>query len=194
MEGLREMERVVGELGNGRKLLEAAAAGVERRWRRHLLERAAARDKGGVDFWARAARSVSSEVSDGRAVVRVVQVGLRLRYEGGVVSAGKGISSYTGRATRALAIPSDRVPVRDGRRVSPGEAGPLVFVKARGGDVVGYLIGGEVNGVISRGKNKGRPRVRARGPLMFTLKMRVAVRGDAGVLLEGRELLEGVEW
>lgn len=28
---------------------------------------------------------------------------------------------------------------------------------------------------------------------MFTLKMRVAVRGDKGVMLEGTEFLEGIE-
>ena len=191
-EGLAEMERVIDALGDRGVLLAKAAAGVERRWREHLRERYVSRDRDGVDFWADAARSVASEVTGSGAVVRVSQLGLRLRYEGGTVLPGKGISSYTGRPTRALAIPSGRVPVRDGRRISPGEAGPLVFVKARGGEVVGYLIAGEIAGVISRGKNKGRPRVRKKGPLLFTLKMRVAVRGDAGVIPVGGELLGDV--
>ncbi|MEK7951730.1 hypothetical protein [Luteolibacter soli] len=191
-EGLVEMERVVGELGDGRKLLEAAAAGVERRWRGHLEERYVPRDRDGVDFWGRVVRSMRGEVSESGAVVRVEEVGVRLRYEGGVVVPGKGISSYTGRATRALAIPSGAVPVREGRRISPREAGPLVFVKGRGGETVGCLLEGEVSGVISRGKNKGRPRVRRKGGVMFTLVMRQVIRGDAGILPSGEVLLEGV--
>ncbi|MCW1926290.1 hypothetical protein OKA05_27295 [Luteolibacter arcticus] len=142
-----------------------------------------------MTFWADVAGSVSSEVSGSGAVVKVSELGVRLRYEGGTLTPGKGISSYTGRATRALAIPSERVPVRGGRRIAPGETGPLAFVKARGGEVVGYLFEGEVSGTISRGSNKGKPRVRRKGALLYTLTMRQAMRGDPGIVPEGGELL-----
>ena len=193
-DGLAEMERMLGALGDRGELLAAAAAGVERRWQAHLRERYVPRDRDGVRFWADVVSSMVSEVKESGAVVRVSGPGLRLRYEGGVVTPGKGTSSYTGRPTRALAIPSDAVPVRDGRRVAPGQAGPLAFIAARGGDVVGYLIAGEVTGTILRGSNRGKPRVRAKGPLLFTLKLRQAMRGDAGILPEGEELLGGVRW
>ena len=184
------MERVLGVAGDRGKLLAAAAAGVERRWQGHLRERYVPRDRDGVSYWADVVRSITSEVTDSGAVVKVSGLGLRLRYEGGMVLPGKGTSSFTGRPTRALAIPSDRVPVRDGRRIAPGQAGPLAFVAARGGDVVGYLIAGEVAGTVSRGSNRGKPRVRAKGPVLFTLKLRQAMRGDAGIFPEGGKLLE----
>lgn len=161
---------------------DVAAKAVRALWDKHLRENYVPKDKF-EDFWADVANSLESKASAESGEVSVEQLGTRLRYYGGTVTPGKGISSYTQKLTRALALPTFSVPVVEGRFVRPARAGPLAFVRAmNGGDVIGYLFQGEVRGTISRGRNKGKPRVVETGPLMYTLKLRHVTRPDKDII------------
>lgn len=173
---------------------EAMAAGVEMTVGEHL--RGLNSRSPNTDFYAAAARGVETEADDRRALVRVPKLGFALRYHGGTVEPGKSISSHTGELTRALAIPTDRVPVvgpPDGRhRQRPRDAGLLAFVPARNKDhTIGYLVQGEEK-VATRGPRKGQTRVvpLAGGALLYVLTDQASHDPDPGVLPDGAVLAE----
>lgn len=72
----------------------------------HLVALNAERGRSGRNWYARAARSVTTRAAGGFALVSVTQIGMRLRYYGGTVRAGKNISTVTGKLTRFLTIPA----------------------------------------------------------------------------------------
>lgn len=78
--------------------------------RDHLqeLENSRANKLGGprTHYYASARRGTSFQIVGKEVVVSVAQVGIRLHYFGGTVTAGKNASSATGRATRYLTIPA----------------------------------------------------------------------------------------
>jgi len=187
------LDQLTAILADKETLHLSAAAAVELAWREHLEARYLPKDKNGVDYWADVANSLESTATDGSGTVRVHQDFIELYYYGGTTTPGKSISSWTGRPTRALAIPSDRVPALDGRRLAPGryrsEIAPLAFVRAIEGNVIGYLFEGMETGKISRGKNKGQPRIVRAGPLAYTLKTSETYRPDPGIIPDEAEML-----
>jgi hypothetical protein len=107
-----------------------------------------------------------------------------LRYHGGNVTPGKSLSSHTGKATRALAIPSSKVRVKDGRRVGPQDSGTLAFIfAARGRETVGYLVEG-VKIKAKHGPNKGKTIIlpKVGGALLYTLRTITRHKPDKGIL------------
>jgi hypothetical protein len=152
--------------------------------RDHLETKYFPRDKDGLAFWRDVWKSAEANHDNERATVTLRESFIALRYYGGEVTPGKSISSYTGRPTRALAIPSKAVMVKDGRRVQPSQSGILAFIHAaRGRETVGYLVEG-VEIVAKHGPNKGKkitlPKVG--GKLLYTLRTITRHRGDSGIL------------
>lgn len=168
----------------------AMAEGVARLTRAHLRDNYLPRDRDGVDFWADVIRSIEATAGDAEATVTLQEVGLRLRYHGsaglpgGGVTPGKSISSYTGKPTRALAIPTEKVPAAGGRRIRPGLAGLLAFVRsAQGGETVGFLVEG-MEKALTRGRNKGAVKIvpKPGGSLLYVLRTITRHRPDHGIL------------
>lgn len=186
------LDSIALAMENPQAIHEAMAAGVEAAVGEHL--RGLNSRSPHTDFYASAARGIETEADGSRALVRIPKLGLALRLYGGTVTPGKGISSYTGLLTRALAIPGDNVPIvgpPDGRyRQRPAEAGLLAFIPARGRDTtVGYLIEGEER-TVTRGKRKGQKRIvpTAGGKFMYTLVSEVTHDPDPSVLPSDEEI------
>lgn len=188
-QALRNLAMGVGDRAG---LHRAVATGLIDGVQDHLIQRYVPRDRGGVEFWKRAADSVSAISDDEGAEVSINHPGVRLRYTGGEVRPGAGTSSRTGRKTTALALPTDRVPVANGARIPPGKAGPLAFIPlAKGRETVGVLVQGrEV--VITRGRNKGKRRVEPvpGGGLMYVLRSITRHRADPNIFPDDQRLLE----
>lgn len=152
--------------------------------RAHLDEKYVPNNKRG-DFWARVRNSVEAEANDSEASVTLSELGVRLRYYGGEVRPGKGVSSYTGKPTRALAVPSLAVPIVGGRQIRPGRAGILAFLrKVTGGETVGFLVEGMEDGIVSRGPRKGSKRIvpKPGGALLYTLRTITRHPADKNIL------------
>lgn len=149
-----------------------------------------------TNFYGNAASSVEHEATDAGAEVRVPHPGTALRYYGGTVTPGATISSFTGKPTTSLAIPTDQVPVVDRRRLSPREVGVLAFIPNRGKGsegTKGYLVEGE-QVINKQGKNKGATRIKAikrddGGRLMFILREFTTHEQDLSVMPSITELL-----
>jgi hypothetical protein len=147
------------------------------------------------DFWADVIASRESSFTADYAVETLSELGVHLRYHGGDVFPGKSISSWSGKPTVALAIPSVNVPVAGGRQIRPGRAGVLAFIPARGGgETVGVLVEGEER-IALRGKNKGRPYAipRPGGSLMYTLRTVTHHTPDPNIFPSDAALLKGAE-
>ncbi len=168
------------------------AKGTQSKVQDHLLTKYVPRNKRG-DFWADVRNGVTATANDGAATVTLNELGISLRFNGGEVTPGKSISSYTGKPTRALAIPSDKVRIEGGRQIRPGRAGLLAFMRTatKGGDTVGYLVEGEEK-EITRGPNKGKKAIvpKTGGELLYTLRTITRHKGDKGILPKQSELLE----
>jgi hypothetical protein len=150
--------------------------------RKHLDDKYVPRNSRG-DFWADVRNSAQSSATADEATVSLTELGIALRYHGGEVTPGKSISSFTGKLTRALAVPSAEVPIRDGRQIRPGRAGVLAFIESKtAGETVGYLVEGVLKTAV-RGKNKGQPYAVAKpgGALLYTLRTITRHRGDKGI-------------
>lgn len=146
-------------------------------------------------YYGRAAASVTGEADPERGVVSIPHPGMALHFygseglPGGMVSAGKSTSEHSGKPTRALALPSEDVPVRGGTRLAPSQVGPLAFIPRRKdapAATAGYLVEARPQ-VVTRGKRKGGTRMvpipRAEGGrLMFTLRTATHHYEDPGVL------------
>jgi hypothetical protein len=137
------------------------------------------------NFWERVRNSIENESSADGATVSYNELGIGLRFRGGDVYPGKSISSYTGKLTRALALPTDDVPLINQRPAAPHQAGTLLaFLRAASrGETVGFLVEG-MEKEITRGKNKGSRRIvqRPGGDLLYVLKSVTHHRPDPGIL------------
>lgn len=161
----------------------------------HLTANYLPRDGPRGDFWADVIRSTESTSDASAATVTLTELGIGLRYHGGEVAPGKSISSYTGELTRALAIPSAKVPVAGGRQIRPGRAGLLAFIEAKNpGDTVGYLVEGLA---IPRKRNtkrgkKGEPYTipRPGGALLYTLRSITRHNADPNILPSEDDLIK----
>jgi hypothetical protein len=183
---------ILAALEQPEKLHKAMAAQVEDGVRTHLQQLNARSPN--TNFYAQAAASVEHTSAAAGAVVRVPHRGMALRFHGGTVTAGASISSFTGQTTKSLAVPTDDVPVRDGRRLAPREAGILAFIPNRGGDIhtSGFLVEG-VEKEITRGKNKGQKRAvpKEGGALLYILR-RLTLHDDDPTVLPGLDVLIGL--
>lgn len=184
---LERMEATARALEDPQGIHEAMAASVELVVGDHI--RGLNSRSPNTDFYAAAARGIEAESNATEALVRIPKLGFGLRYYGGRVEPGAGISSFTGKPTRALAVPTDDVPVvgpADGRhRQRPGQAGLLAFIPNRYGSLIttGYLVEGQEK-PITRGKNKGKTRTvpKPGGRLLYTLRAWTTHDPDESVL------------
>jgi hypothetical protein len=150
----------------------------------HLREKYLPRDGPRGDFWADVIASTQAASDDKSATVSLTELGVALRFSGGEVTPGKSISSFTGKPTRALAIPTAAVPVARGRQIRPGRAGILAFIKSRGaGETVGFLVSGELKKIM-RGKNKGNDRIvpKTGAQILYTLRTITRHKPDPNIL------------
>jgi hypothetical protein len=158
--------------------------------RDHLTGKYLSRDGPRGDFWADVIHSTESTADGSSATVSLNELGITLRYNGGDVLPGKSISSFTGKITKALAVPSDKVPVAGGRQIRPGRAGLLAFVRAASaGETVGYLVEGMPK-FATRGKNKGKPYIvpKPGGSLLYTLRTITRHKADPNILPPEQEI------
>lgn len=123
---------------------------------------------GGERFYKDAADATRLERHGAEAEIRVEHRGVRLRWKGGVVKPGAGVSSHTGRATKLLAIPDKK------RMEAPGRYRPLFFMPVKGRPHLrGLLLEGEEK--VAERKRKDKPAGRAviepkkNGAVMFRL-------------------------
>lgn len=131
-------------------------------------------------WWAKAARSVSSARRPGMVTVSIAQLGFRQRLEGGVIRAGRNISSKTGQPTQWLAIPARAEAY--GKR--PGEFGNLKFTRIETG---GFALVAATGGATRQRKIKGQIRAAVlrgaeEGLVMFWLRRSVRQKPDPTVL------------
>ena len=144
-------------------------------------------------YYGAASRSVESLFDDHAATVAIPQRGMALHYYGGHVEAGKSISEFTGEPTKALALPTENVPVIGETRARPSDVGILAFLPNTKGTpgTVGYLVEGE-EVTNKQGKNKGKTRAKALkdGRLMFVLRSWTDHEADESVLPGIQDLIE----
>lgn len=148
-------------------LHEAMAAGVEKNVSEHLLAKNS--NSPNSDFYASASKSTEVKADEAGALVLITKRGMALRYYGGRVLPGKTISSFTGKRTTSLAIPSDDVPMagKEGRK-GPREMGILAFIPSKKSGTVGVLVEGEL---INRKRGGGQRVVpKDGGKLMYVLR------------------------
>lgn len=170
--------------------------------RGHLNSKYVPNEKRGTTFWADVRDGITATATDRLATITLNEPGVALRYygsgglPGGGVTPGKSISSYTGKLTRALAIPTEHVPVSGGRQVRPGRAGLLAFIESatRGGETVGFLVEAEERsrkratkyGPIGSKYNVPKPG----GNLMFVLRTITRHKPDKNILPKDQELID----
>jgi hypothetical protein len=166
------LSRLAASLQDRTDLHEAIAEGTGELTRRHLLDRNTASPN--TNYYAKASRSVETSFDAVAATVRIPHTGIALRYYGGRVTAGKSISSATGRPTRNLAVPTPDVPVRGGERLRPNQIPDLAYIPTRKGGVsitTGYLVEG-YRKTLTKGPRAGQTAIvpKPGGRLMFVLR------------------------
>lgn len=123
---------------------------------------------GGERFYKDAADATRMERHGAEAEIRVEKHGVRLRWKGGVVKPGAGVSSHTGRPTKLLAIPGKK------RMEAPGRYRPLFFMPVKGRPHLrGLLLEGEEKTAARKWKDKPAGRAvivpKKNGAVMFRL-------------------------
>ena len=130
------------------------------------------------------ARSATRYVVEGdTAIVGIAQVGMRLRYYGGTVEAGKNVSSFTGQPTKYLTIPATAESY--GHRAADfpdmvvlwGHAGPYALARQEQGSVA--TVG-------SKGPQTKQTEI------LFWLKASVDIEGDRTMLPSDDAIREAV--
>lgn len=94
--------------------------------REHLFRLNAERHRYGRNYYAQAARSITTGIAPQGGVISITQTGFRQRLRGGTIKPGRNISRVTGRPTQFLALPE---PEFAGTR--PGEHADLHLVRDR---------------------------------------------------------------
>lgn len=117
------------------------------------------------------ARAGTSFVVEGdKAVIGVVQVGIRLRYFGGTVRSGQGVSSKTGQPTKFLTIPVS--PESYGHRAA--DFPDLVVLWGSNGP---YALARQTKGLIAKGNGSTD-----RNEILYALKAEVEIPADETML------------
>lgn len=176
------LRRTMGRLESAEELHDAMGAAVKKLAADHLRTTKSSPNTG---WWGRATRMISHTATATEATVTYNQTGVALRYYGGTVKQKPG--------GPLLTIPFATVPVENGTRKAARKMGNLVFLPARRParkGVVGVLAEGETY-IRKRGKNKGKPGIRAKkgGQLYYTLMTEVTHQADPTVLPTEAELL-----
>lgn len=131
-----------------------------------------AEDKGGKSFWQDVAKSVTWRMDGDSAVTVGASHGPgAFRHKGGVISApGKGVGRYNER--KFLTIPLPWCP-KGKKTVDQWERKLIRFIKTRDGKrYMGVME--PSGGVISRGKNKGKPKMKFKA--LWALKKSVTLK------------------
>lgn len=199
---IASMEAKTKALADRGKMHGSIAEMVAKLTKEHLSAQYVPNEKRGTTFWADVRDGITATATDRLATVTLNEPGIVLRYygsgglPGGGVTPGKSISSYTGKLTRALAIPTEHVPVSGGRQVRPGRAGLLAFIESatRGGETVGFLVEAE---------ERSRKRATKHGPigskytvpkpggnLMYVLRTITRHKGDKNILPKEQKLID----
>lgn len=126
-----------------------------------------------TNYYLGAAKSTSFTIVDDGVIVSVRQIGLRLKYYGGKVTAGKGVSSFSGKPTKFLTIPVH--PRAHGKRASEFD---LELVYNHDGVPVA-LATKSTRGFGELGSKHLSGR---RGEIMYLLKRSVMVKADPSIL------------
>lgn len=186
----------IARLGEGladtATLHDAIRAEAEAQVRAHILKLKSRSPN--TNYYGKAAAGVNSSADAKSATVSILQAGYALRREGGTVTPGRTNSSKTGKPTKALALPTKYVPIRNQERAIPRDFPLLAFIPNRkGGDTIGYLVEG-VAKTAKRGKNKGKNYIAAKskadgGKLLFVLRSRTRHKPDPSVLPLDTELI-----
>jgi hypothetical protein len=129
-------------------------------------------------FFAGVARAIQTpEVNGAVTSVSINHLGLAQRIFGGIIRAGKGISSLTGKFTKFLAIPARA----EAYGKTPGQFHDLEFVREKRGNG-GAMLVQALQSVVSFGK-KGVRKVGDRGGLvMFWLVKQVDQKPDPTIM------------
>jgi len=190
---LASVEAVQAALSDRTALHHSIATAVEDKVKNHLQTNYVPKNKRG-DFWKRVHDSVEVRADESSATVSLVELGIGLRYYGGDVFPGKNPAASgpnKGKPTKALAVPSDDVPIANGRQLPPSKMGLLAFLRGvAGGETVGHLVEG-MEQTITRGRNKGKTRVVAKpgGAYLYTLRSVTHHAPDPNILPSDADIL-----
>ena len=189
LSGMSRIDALVEALEDKETLhLVAAQSGAEV-LKEHLRAKYVPRNKRG-NFWERVHDSTEVSADSESGTITMSELGIRLRYYGGDVYPGKNKSQAgpnKGNPTKALAVPSDAVPVQNGNQISPAFAGRLAFLMNRkGGDTIGYLVEGEER-TRTRDTKKGKKGSKYTAPkkggdLMYTLRSITRHKPDPNII------------
>lgn len=133
-----------------------------------------------TNYYLGAADKTSFAIDGDVVIISIAQIGIRLRYYGGTVTAGKGISSFSGKPTRFLTIAVH--PKAHGKRASEFD---LELVYNHNGEPVALAtkpLQGPVP-VRQKGKRKISRAIAGRsGEIYYVLKRSVTHKPDPSVL------------
>lgn len=178
----------------GLSVVIARAIGIQ--VKDHLVALNAERHRYGRNYYAQAARSVTTKGAGGFAIVSITQIGFRLRLYGGTVKAGKNVSSVTGKLTRFLTIPA--TPEAYGMRAGEFHDLKVGLAMNPRGQLQFALIRrvSQAISIVRRKKKDGSVHTTVRpgvinggGEVMFWLVRKVTQRADPSVLPEKREMI-----
>jgi hypothetical protein len=179
LEALRNSAREIGESDNLMRVGIRGVANFLRDWF-FALDSSRPNKMGGVrtHFFANTARSIQTpEVKGTVSSVSINQVGLAQRIFGGIIRAGQGISSLTGRLTKYLALPARA----EAYGKTPAQFPDLEFVREKRGNG-GAMLVQAMQSVVSVGK-RGVRKVGERGGLvMFWLVKQVDQPADPTIM------------
>jgi hypothetical protein len=132
-----------------------------------------------TNYYRGAAKGTSFTVLDDGALISIAQIGIRSKYYGGRITAGKNINPRTGRPTVFLTIPVH--PAAHGHRASEFD---LELVYNHNGVPVALATKGN-RGVPLKQTKSGKITKRAigqHGEIMFVLKRSVMIKADPSIL------------
>jgi hypothetical protein len=132
-----------------------------------------------TNYYLGAARGTNFTADEAGATISIAQVGIRQRYYGGRITAGKSISRLTGRPTRFLTIPVH--PLAHGHRASEFE---LELVYNHNGAPVALATKSTLGVQIKQTKNGKITKVATgrRGEIMYLLRRSIMQQADPSVL------------
>lgn len=159
----------------------AVLAGVET-WQAHLDQHYVGRPNklGGAStgYWTRVRNSVGGTPTASGATITASGPGLKMKFDGGTVTPGKGISSYTGKPTAFLSIPVH--PSAHGKRPADFPRGSFFLVQLHGPASAAGLV-------LKSGRSKKR------GTLMFVLSRSVNIKSDRAIAPRADEMIQNMQ-
>lgn len=135
-------------------------------------------------YYGSARKATEYFIEGDDVIISIAQVGMKLHFYGGTVTAGKNASYATGTPTKYLTIPA--APEAYGRSVR--DFPDLVVVWGKGGKPVGLAVGEEATGSLYHAVRGGagaflvKSKKLVPGKVMFWLKESVTMQPDPTVL------------